>query len=577
MKVSKINLNKKTRMKKKMRKTMLALLLSVFTLGGNAQTVAPDSEGMELTAQEWTRNVVMGWNLGNSLECPSSETEWGNPKTTKAMIKAVKEAGFNAIRIPVRWINHVTDRQTMKVQESWMTRVKEVVDWCLEEDMYVIINTHHEDWYDRNPYYNKQAENNRMLGALWNDIATCFRDYGEKLIFAGTNETTVNWAAPTAEQQAVQNSYNQTFVDAVRATGGKNYYRNLVVQTFACSPYHGLSGLEVPQDKVEGRLSVEFHYYDPYESCGNCTYYYWGNAYKDKGRILTSSTEQTITNLFDRIRNTWGKKGLGVVMGEYGVANHFTEDDKQTQQENMQYYLKCVVSEARSHGFAAFVWDNNAFNNGSENFGIFKRWQGMAVGNTYFLKGITEGAGTEYKEPETPGEDDGEGGLLFWEGDAVLDWGDGLQLSVPSSLFEGKDESVRLVVSYTQDYKDYDDLQLFYGDWSQMIPFTVGTSSFTGDFSPSNYYSTGTGTPHVTSIAFSADVLKVIQQKGIVIQGHGLRLTKVSVASTTGIRPLSVAGTASQGVYTVGGQRVSQPVAPGIYVVDGRKVVVTRR
>ncbi len=557
-----------------MKKLLLLVTIMLASMGSKAQTVEPDSEGMTLSAQEWTRDVVMGWNLGNSLECPNTETEWGNPKTTQAMIHAVAEAGFNAIRIPVRWINHVNNTTDMVVNADWLARVKEVVDWCLEENMYVIINTHHEDWYDRNPYYSKQEENNRKLAALWTCVATYFRDYDQRLIFAGTNETTVNWAAPTAEQQAVQNSYNQTFVDAVRETGGKNYYRNIVVQTFACSPYHGLNGFTIPTDKVEGRLSVEFHYYDPYEYCGNCTYYYWGEAYKDKGRILASSTEKTITNLFDRITNTWAKKGLGVVMGEYGVANHFTEDDKQTQQENMQYYLKCVVSEARQHGFAAFAWDNNAFNNGPENFGIFKRWQNMAVGNTYFLKGITEGAGSEYVEPVGPGDDDTGEGVTFWEGDAVLDWGNGLQLSVPGSLFEGKGADVQMVLSYTQDYSDYDDLQLFYGDWSSLLPFSVGGNSFTGDFIPSNYYSTGTGTSHTTAFSFDEGTLATVLQKGIVIQGHGIRLNKVAITSPSGIT-LTEADKAciNAPAYTLGGQRVSQPLPGHLYIRNGKKYI----
>ena len=557
-----------------MKKLLLLVTIMLASMGSKAQTVEPDSEGMTLSAQEWTRDVVMGWNLGNSLECPNTETEWGNPKTTQAMIHAVAEAGFNAIRIPVRWINHVNNTTDMIVNADWLARVKEVVDWCLEENMYVIINTHHEDWYDRNPYYSKQEENNRKLAALWTCVATYFRDYDQRLIFAGTNETTVNWAAPTAEQQAVQNSYNQTFVDAVRETGGKNYYRNIVVQTFACSPYHGLNGFTIPTDKVEGRLSVEFHYYDPYEYCGNCTYYYWGEAYKDKGRILASSTEKTITNLFDRITNTWAKKGLGVVMGEYGVANHFTEDDKQTQQENMQYYLKCVVSEARQHGFAAFAWDNNAFNNGPENFGIFKRWQNMAVGNTYFLKGITEGAGSEYVEPVGPGDDDTGEGVTFWEGDAVLDWGNGLQLSVPGSLFEGKGADVQMVLSYTQDYSDYDDLQLFYGDWSSLLPFSVGGNSFTGDFIPSNYYSTGTGTSHTTAFSFDEGTLATVLQKGIVIQGHGIRLNKVAITSPSGIT-LTEADKAciNAPAYTLGGQRVSQPLPGHLYIRNGKKYI----
>ena len=557
-----------------MKKLLLLAAIMLASMGSWAQTVEPNSEGMTLSAQEWTRDVVMGWNLGNSLECPYTETEWGNPKTTKAMIHAVAEAGFNAIRIPVRWINHVNNTTDMIVNADWLARVKEVVDWCLEENMYVIINSHHEEWYDRNPYYSKQEENNRMLAALWTCIATYFRDYDQRLIFAGTNETTVNWAAPTAEQQAVQNSYNQTFVDAVRETGGKNYYRNIVVQTFACSPYHGLNGFTIPTDKVEGRLSVEFHYYDPYEYCGNCTYYYWGEAYKDKGRILASSTEKTITNLFDRITNTWAKKGLGVVMGEYGVSNHFTEDDKQTQQENMQYYLKCVVSEARQHGFAAFAWDNNAFNNGPENFGIFKRWQNMAVGNTYFLKGITEGAGAEYVEPVGPGDDDTGEGVTYWEGDAMLDWGNGLQLSVPASVFEGKGADVQMVLSYTQDYSDYDDLQLFYGDWSSLLPFIVGDNSFTGDFIPSNYYSTGTGTSHTTAFSFDEGTLATVLQKGIVIQGHGIRLNKVTITSPSGIT-LTEADKAAVNApaYTLGGQRVSQPLPGHLYIQNGKKFI----
>ncbi len=548
--------------------------MTLVALCCRAQAVAPDNEGMTLNAQEWTRNVVMGWNLGNSLECPKTETEWGNPKTTQAMIKAVADKGFNSIRIPVRWINHVNNTTEMAVNPEWLARVKEVVDWALAENMYVIINSHHEDWYDRNPYYSKQEENNRKLGALWTSIATYFRDYGERLIFAGTNEITVNWSAPSTEQQKVQNSYNQTFVDAVRNTGGKNYYRNLVVQTFACSPYHGLNGFTIPNDKVEGRLSVEFHYYDPYDYCGNCTYYYWGEAYKDKGSIITNSTESTITNLFDRIFNTWMKQGLGVVMGEYGVSNHFTNDDKQTQMENMQYYLKCVVGEARKHGFAAFAWDNNQFNNGSENFGIFKRWQNMEVGNIYFLNGITEGSATEYEEPQGhEGEEEVEG-ATFWEGNSILDWGNGLQLTIPGSQFEGKGNNVPLSLSYTQEYNDYDDIQLFFGDWSAQVKFTVGNQSFTGDFIPSNYYFTGSGTSHVTTMAFTEATLNTILQRGVVIQGHGIRLKKVTIGTPTGITAVTIDDTmANTPIYTIEGKRVERTLPGHLYVKKGKKFI----
>lgn len=381
-----------------MRKIILwgvGLLLSVSI---KATATEPDKTEMNLTAIEWTRSVVVGWNLGNALECPRRETEWGNPRTTREMIHAVSAAGFNAIRIPIRWGGHLSDAASMSIDSTWLSRVKELVDWCLEENMYVIINTHHEAWHERNPFYAKQKENNSRLYALWTNIATYFRDYGDKVAFAGSNETTVNWGDPTEENQAVQNSYNQTFIDAVRATGGRNYYRNLVVQTYACNPYHGLKGFIIPKDVVEGHLCVEFHYYDPYgygllpDNKANI-FYYWGAAYKERGRV-SRDDEAAQARLFDRILNAWGSKGLGIVMGEFGVTNHYQEEDKTTQQENMAYYLKTTVSNARQRGFASFVWDNNVFGNGNQQFGIFRRWQNMEVGNPYFLKGIMEGVKT---------------------------------------------------------------------------------------------------------------------------------------------------------------------------------------
>lgn len=564
---------------------MLWLTVCLFWLAAgsaNAQSVAPDKTGMGQDALDWTKEVVMGWNLGNSMECPNNETEWGNPKTTKAMIHAVRESGFNAIRIPVRWINHVTDQTTMAVDAAWLSRVQELVDWCLEEDMYVVINTHHEEWLEVDPTKAKQAENNRKLSALWTTIATYFRDYGERLIFAGTNEVRRNdWGSPNKEQQEVQNGFNQTFVDAVRATGGKNYYRNLIVQTFACSSWHGLSGFTIPEDKVENRLSVEVHYYDPYGYgllTGNTAndYYYWGTAYKDKGRV-PSDNEQTQANLFDRLRSTWASKGLGIVIGEYGVTNHYQEKDKETQQENMQYYLKTLVGNARARGFAAFYWDNNNFSNGNEAFGIFRRWQNMSVGTPYFLKGIAEGAGAEYKEPTATGGDNtdyGEGGVTFWEGDELLNWGDGLQLTVPSNMYAGQGNTLQTVLYYTQDYTDYDQIQIFYGDWSELVPFQVGTAEIAdGKLIPSAIYGTGSGTQHITPVTFSESVFKTVEQKGIVIQGHGIRLTKVALAkpADTGISSvLPPSRPTDSQIYTLGGQRVTRPIPGRVYIKDAR-------
>jgi len=562
--------------------TLIISMLLAFASHTYADGTSSNNEGMTLSAQEWTRNVVMGWNLGNSLESAGNETAWGNPKTTQEMIKKVHEAGFNAIRIPIRWGDHLTNSTTMTINADWLARVKEIVDWCLAEDMYVVINDHHEEWYDRNPTYAKQEANNKKLSALWTNIANAFKDYGEKLAFAGTNETTINWANPTKENQDVQNSYNQTFVNAVRATGGKNLYRVLVVQTYACSPYHGLNGFTIPTDKVEGRLCVEYHYYDPYgygllTGNANSDYYYWGKAYEDKakakGKSIPSDNETTQANLFDRINNTWGKKGLGIVMGEYGVTNHYTSDDKQTQQENMQYYLKTTVANARKRGFAAFVWDNNVFSNGNEAFGIFRRSQNMAVGNEYFLKGICEGAGTEYKEPEHHEDIDvPTDGNVYWEGDAMMDWGDGLQVTIPASEFSAIGKDVKLLLYYTLDFTDYNMIQFFYGDWSSNPSFIIDGQTITKEYVPSDIHGIANGEDGVSVITFSEDVYNLIAQKGLAVQGHGVRLKMIVLTATTGIKTITMDAANKDAIYNLQGKRITKP-QHGIYILNGKKYI----
>ena len=237
----------------------IILLLAIISIQSRAME-------HDVDAQTWCKNVVMGWNLGNSLEAEGTETSWGNPATTADMIKSIKGEGFNAVRIPVRWGQHC-DMSTMTIDEKWLSRVKEIVDWCLAEDMYVIINTHHDLWLEHYPTNAKKAELNEKLGKLWTNIATAFADYDGRLAFAGLNEVNAegNWGlTPTQENYDVTNSFNQTFVDAVRATGGNNAQRNLVVQSYRCNPTMGLTNLVVPTDPTPNRLSVEFHYYDPY-------------------------------------------------------------------------------------------------------------------------------------------------------------------------------------------------------------------------------------------------------------------------------------------------------------------------
>jgi endoglucanase len=379
--------------------------------------LSPDKTGMDLDAIPLTYKIYAGWDLGNSFEsCGGTwndntqtwedvwmqdrnewETAWGNPKTTNEMIVALKNAGFNAVRIPVRWYPHVTNDETMEIDSRWIARVKEVVDYCVNNGLYVIINTHHDLWMENHPFYAEAEAISKKETALWRNIATYFRDYDEHLLFACSNEVNVNWAAPTEENYNVQNGFNQDFVKAVRSTGGKNWYRNLVLQTYSANPSYGLAGFVAPADVVEKRLSVEYHYYDPYDYCGSCTVYYWGKDYAQYG-ISSYSQEADMSALFSQMAQKWHAQGLGVIMGETGVAYHTkgTTAEVARQVESQKYYLQTVYSTAKANGIAPFVWDNNAFGNGSENFGIFSRGNGMKVIRTEWLEGIMQGAKTSY-------------------------------------------------------------------------------------------------------------------------------------------------------------------------------------
>ena len=373
------------------------------------------------TAQQWNKDVV-GWNLGNQFECSApgqdgesmdignpegsinAETAWGNPVVTEAMIQAVKNAGFNAIRIPIRWQCHITDPQKMSIDQDWIDRIKTVVRWCLDNDLKVIINAHHEKWLESRPTYEYKDKNCEKLALLWKNIASAFADYDSRLAFAGTNEVHIkdNWGKPEPENLAVQNAYNQKFVDAVRATGGNNAKRHLIVQTYVCNPWFGIDNGDfiIPKD-AEGNgnnyMSVEFHYYQPWSYAGypeNETHYdYWGAAYKDAGKA-PAEDENSMKEFFEKVVNTWSSQGLGIVIGEWGVTNRNTSNPDKVH-ENMNYYCNFLTKEAHNRGFSTFVWDNNKFGYGPENYGIFDRSENknMEVKASWILKGINKPEG----------------------------------------------------------------------------------------------------------------------------------------------------------------------------------------
>ena len=546
-------------------------------------TKAPDSSNMSENAVEWNKGVTMGWNLGNYFECDGTGatwyTNWGNPKTTQAMIKAVKAAGFDAIRIPVRW-GEKFDNTNQTVDSKELDMVQEVVDWCLAEDMKVVINTHHEKpWLETNVNYANKEANLKKLSAIWTAIATRFCDYDGRLAFAGVNEVLVNWSdAPTTENNEVLNSYHQTFVDAVRATGGRNYYRNLVVQTYACNPSYGLSGLEIPTDVVEGRLTVEFHYYQPWSYCGgeNGAYYWWGNAYSSYGSV-PSENEETIRLLFNRVKKEWMDKGLGVMIGEYGVSNHYdasaSSETQAKQKENMGYWMQFMTEECRKRGFSAFVWDNNAQGNGNEKFGLFDRNNSMSTVYSYILDGIKKGSVATY-DPDYGKTEAGQDYVSrdVWSGSGVLNWGEGAQIKIAASEFANFSTESKIILTYSFDGSaSYTNIQFCDQSWSGMT-LSSTDGAFTGsDFDPASHDLTP-GT-YTTAFAVGQETVTKLKSGGLILQGYGVTLTKVALSDSGKTTAIRVVGTDQENnrAWGLDGRQIDPRNAKGIVIQKGKR------
>ncbi|HKE95592.1 MAG TPA: cellulase family glycosylhydrolase [Povalibacter sp.] len=340
------------------------------------------------TATTVIGGIKAGWNLGNTLEAQCGETAWGNPMVTQQLINSVKAAGFNAIRIPAAWNCHVTSGTT--IDPTWMARVKTVADYAYNSGMYVIINIHWDGgWLQDHPTFDFQTANNQKQQAFWTQIANTFKTYNERMMFAGTNEVHADYNEPTSEHITVQQSYNQTFVNAVRATGGNNATRTLIVQTYNTNAWHGLHYFTMPTDSAANRLVVEIHHYDPYDytlnTSGPCLA--WGAQFTQYSQCAWAQ-ESYHTDLFSQVRAKWVANGIPVIIGEFGVGRRPNIDEA-----SRQYYLEFVTKTATSNGMKVFYWDNGVqLGSGGEVMGMFNRSTG-AVTDTNGLNSIMKGVG----------------------------------------------------------------------------------------------------------------------------------------------------------------------------------------
>ncbi len=337
----------------------------------NTSPKAPDNTGMESTAAQIASQMTIGLNIGNTLEAwgGKSETYWGNPEITREFVAFAKASGFNAIRLPVSW-DQYADQSTAEIEQAWLDRVKEVVQYCIDEDMYVLVNIHWDGgWLEKNITPDKQAAVNSKQKAYWEQIATLLRDFDERLLFAGANEPDVDNEA----EMEVLLSYYQTFVDAVRSTGGRNAYRTLVLPGPDTNMEHTYEWMVVlPMDTASERLMVEVHFYAPFnfalmekdESWGN-QFFYWGignYSNTDTDHNPTWGEEDYVDETFNLMKVQFADQGIPVILGEYNarLRDQLTGDDLELHLKSRAYYHSYVTQRALATGMIPFYWDTGS-------------------------------------------------------------------------------------------------------------------------------------------------------------------------------------------------------------------------
>lgn len=328
------------------RASLFAALASI-----SAAFVSAPAQAQLPTAQQVAGQIQLGWNIGNTLEAQCGETAWGNPAVTQQYVNAVKAAGFNAVRIPAAWDCHASNGT---IDANWIARVKQVVDYAYNQNMYVILNIHWDGgWLEEHPLYSYQQSVNQKQNSYWTQIANYFKNYNERLLFAGTNEVHADYNTPTTENITVQQSFNQTFVNAVRATGGNNASRTLVVQTYNTNANFGLSYFSLPSDSASSRLVVEIHFYDPYDftlnPSGPCLA--WGAPYPQYSQCSWAQ-EAYVDDLFSRVKNKWVNAGVPVIIGEYGAFPR-----SGVNEASRQYWNEYINRSAKNNGIKTFLWD----------------------------------------------------------------------------------------------------------------------------------------------------------------------------------------------------------------------------
>ncbi|MGI5186908.1 cellulase family glycosylhydrolase [Promicromonospora sp. CA-289599] len=351
----------------------------------SADTVTP------LNAAQIVAEMGAGWNLGNSLEASSngnpSETAWNNPTVTQAQIDRVRAAGFKTIRIPVSYLNTIGSAPNYTINSAWLNRIQQVVDYAYNRGMYVVINMHG-DGYKNVPgsWLICDSSNQTAIKAkyqkAWQQIATRFQNYDQRLILESMNENfDGQFGNPTQPCYSNINSYNQIFVDTVRQAGGNNSSRWLLVPGWNTNIDYttGNYGFVIPTDNHrsssipsnERRIMISVHYYAPWDFAGeeNGNITQWGPNATNSSRTSTWGQEDYLDSQLKKTYDAFVTRGYPVVVGEYGSIDKSSHDSSNNRYR--QDFARMLVATAKKYGASTIYWDNGV--NGQYGFGLFNR------------------------------------------------------------------------------------------------------------------------------------------------------------------------------------------------------------
>jgi len=369
----------------------------------NTSPKAADATGMGSTSTQLLSHIKLAWNLFNTLEAHNTETSWGQPYTTQAEIDMVKNAGFNAIRLPCAWHLHMNPA-TGVIDPAWLARVKQVVQYCFNDNMYVVLNCHADDGFlDCGATGALQDTIKAIQKSIWEQVATTMRDFDEHLIFASANEPSdAQWISgpkdgtphgvTTLQAETTLAQYHQIFINAVRSTGGKNAYRTLVLQSLSTSGDFLNAFLPgsipgMPKDQVPNKLALEFHYYSPSNFCilsGDASWghewCFWGANFHTKNPALLIRNAQPGTEedymdaTLQNINKLYVSKNIPVLIGEYDAAGHDATmtgfgADSVLSRRSQEHFRAQLVRTGLKNGIPPFLWASGIFDRGNNKIG----------------------------------------------------------------------------------------------------------------------------------------------------------------------------------------------------------------